>query len=95
MKKRNKYVLKAKKVLGDWPDLEGGKWTQRWHELFPPNVMLGAGRKDSLSSFRELDSRYDYLGVSCCLTEDNVEVRIALLRRVLAKILSSYTSGIM
>ena len=24
-----KYVLKAKKVLGDWPDLEGGNWMQR------------------------------------------------------------------
>jgi len=40
--------LKAKKVLGDWPDLEGGNWTQRWHELFPPKVMLATGRKDGM-----------------------------------------------
>ena len=42
-----KYVLKAKKVLGNWPELEGGNWTQRWRELFPLKVMLGAGCKDS------------------------------------------------
>ena len=59
--------LKAKKVLGNWPDLEGGNWTQRWRELFPPKVMLGAGRKDGVSYSRELDSRYDCLGVSCPL----------------------------
>ena len=32
---------------------------------FPPMVMLGAGCKDGVSCSRELDSRYDYLGVSC------------------------------
>ena len=42
--------LKAKKVRGNWPDLEGGNWTQRWRELFPPKVMLGAGRKDGVNS---------------------------------------------
>ena len=31
---KNDY--KAKKVLGDWPDLKGGNWMQRWRELFPP-----------------------------------------------------------
>ena len=55
-------ISKPKKVLGKWPDLQGGNWTQRWRELFPPKVMLGAGRKDGVSCSQELDSRYDYLG---------------------------------
>lgn len=63
-------ILKAKKVLGDWPDLEGRNWTQRWRELFFPKLMLGAGSKDDVSYSRELDSRYDYLGVSCALMCD-------------------------
>jgi len=29
-------ILEAKKMLGKWPNLEGGNWTQRWRELFPP-----------------------------------------------------------
>ena len=37
---------------------------------FPPKVMLGAGRKDGVSCSRELDTRYDYLGVSCSLVCD-------------------------
>ena len=60
-------ILKPKKVLGNWADLEGGNWMQRWRELFPPKVMLGTGRKDGMSCSWELDSRYDYLGVSCSL----------------------------
>jgi len=56
-------ILKARKVLGKWPDLEGENWTQRWLELFPPKIMLGAGRKDGVSYSRELDWRYDYLGM--------------------------------
>ena len=36
----------------------------------PPKVVLGAGRKDGISSSRELDSRYDYLGVSGTLMCD-------------------------
>jgi len=55
------------KVLGKWLDLEGGNWTQRWRELFPPKVMLGARCKDGMSCSRELDSRDDYLGVGCSL----------------------------
>jgi len=51
------------KVLCKWPDIEGGNWTQRWRELFPPKAMLGAGGKDDVSCSRELDSRYDYLGM--------------------------------
>ena len=35
--------LKTKNVLGSWP--EGGNWTQRWRELFPPKEMLGTGLK--------------------------------------------------
>ena len=42
-------------------------------ELFPPKVMLGARRKDGVSCSRELDSRYDYLGVSCSLMCDAYE----------------------
>jgi len=30
------------KVLSKWTDLGGGNWMQRWRELFPPKVMLGA-----------------------------------------------------
>jgi len=63
-------------VLGKWADLEGGNWMQRWRELFPPKVMLGAGCKDGMSSSQELDTRYDYLGVSCslmCDTQENLE----------------------
>ena len=67
------YVLKAKKVLGNWPTLEDGNWTQRWRELFPPKVMLGAGCKHGVSCSRELRSRYDYLGVSCSLRCDAKE----------------------
>jgi len=70
-----KCYLQAKKVLGKWPDLKGGNWTQRWHELFPPKVMLGVGHKDGVSCSRELDSRYDYLGVSCsqmCDVQENL-----------------------
>ena len=63
-------ILRAKKVLGKWPDLEGGNWTQRWRELFPLKVMSGARRKDGVSCSRELDLRYDYLGVSCSLMRD-------------------------
>ena len=37
---------------------------------FPHKVMLGAGRKDGMSCSRELDSRYDYLGVSGSLMCD-------------------------
>jgi len=55
------------KVLGKWPDLEGENWTQRWRELFPPKIMLGGGRKDGVSCFRKLDSRYDYIGVNCSI----------------------------
>ena len=51
----------------------------------PPKVMLGAGRKDDMSFSRELDSRYDYPGVSCCPTEDNIHVGVPILGRVLAK----------
>ena len=65
-KEKRSMNLKAKKVLGDWPDLEGGSWMQRWHELLPPNVMSGTGRRDDVSCSRELDSRYDYLTVSYC-----------------------------
>jgi len=32
-------ILKAKKVLGNWPVLEGGNWMQKGHELFPPKAM--------------------------------------------------------
>ena len=60
--------LKTKNVLGSWS--KGEIWTQRWSELFSPKVMLGAGRKDGVSCSRELDSRYDYLGVSCSLMCD-------------------------
>jgi len=63
-------ILKAKKVLGKWPDLEGGSWTQRWRVLFPIKVMLGAGCKVGVSCSQELDSRYDYLGVSYSLMCD-------------------------
>ena len=38
-------ILKAKKVLGNWPDLEGGNWAQKRRKLFPPKVMLGTGLK--------------------------------------------------
>ena len=57
-------ILKAKKVLGNWPDLQGENWMQRWRELFPLKVMLGTGPKDGVSCSRELDLIYDYLGVS-------------------------------
>ena len=50
-------ILKAKKVLGNWLDLEGGNWTQRWRELFPPKVMLKVGCKKGVSYPRELDAR--------------------------------------
>ena len=46
---------------------ESENWTQRWHELFPLEVMLEAGRKYGMSYSRELDSRYNYLGMSCSL----------------------------
>ena len=36
----------------------------------PPKVMLGAGRKDGMSCSRELDSRYDHLGVTGSLLCD-------------------------
>ena len=36
--------LKSKNVLGSW--LEGGNWTQKGHELFPPEISkLGTGLK--------------------------------------------------
>ena len=57
-------------MLGKWPDLKGGNWMQRWRELFPPKVTLGAGHKDAVSYSQELDSRYDYLGVSYSLMCD-------------------------
>jgi len=63
-------IFKPKKVLGKWPDLQGGNWKQRWRELFSPKVMLGAGRKDGVSRSRELGSRYNYHGVSCSLMCD-------------------------
>jgi len=63
-------ISKPEKVLDKWPDLRSGNWTQRWRELFSPKVMLGAERKDGVSCSRELDSRYDYLGVSCSLMCD-------------------------
>ena len=63
-------ILKAKKVVGKWSNLEGGDWIQRWRELFPPKVILGVGQKDGASCSQELDSRYDYLGVSSCLMCD-------------------------
>jgi len=34
-------ILKVKKVLGNWSDLEGENWTQRWRELFPPKCNVG------------------------------------------------------
>jgi len=49
-------ILKDKKMLGNWPDLEGGNWMQRGHELFPPNVMLGTGCKKGVSYSRKLDT---------------------------------------
>ena len=63
-------ILKAMEVLGKWPDLERRNWMQRWCEVFPPKEMLGAGCKDGVSCLWELDSRYDYLGVSCFLMCD-------------------------
>jgi len=63
-------ILKVMKVLGKWPGLKGGNWTQRWCELFPPEVMLRVKRKDGVSCSWKLDSRYDYLGVSCSVTCD-------------------------
>jgi len=57
-------------VLGKWPDLEGANWTQRWRELFPVRVILESGHKDGVSYSRELNSRYDYLGVSSPLMCD-------------------------
>jgi len=49
-------ILKVKKVLSIWPDLEGGNWIQRRRELFPPKVMLGIGCKKGVSYFRKLDA---------------------------------------
>jgi len=63
-------------VLGKWPNLEGGNWTQGWHDLFPPKVILGAGRRDGVSWSQKLDSRYDCLGVSyslMCDVRENLE----------------------
>jgi len=37
------YDLKAKKVLGNWPNLGDWNWAQRWHELFPLKVILESG----------------------------------------------------
>ena len=42
----------------------------------PPKVVLGAGRKDGMRCSQELDSRYDYLGVSyslMCDAQENLE----------------------
>ena len=63
-------ILKAKKVLGKWPNLEGGNWTQRRRELFSPKVMLRAGCNDGVGCSPVLDSRYGYLGVSGSLMCD-------------------------
>jgi len=49
--------LKAKKVLGKWPDLEGEYWTQRGRELFPLKVMLGTERKKGVSYSWKLDTK--------------------------------------
>ena len=57
--------VKTKNVLGSCPEAETGR--KDGVSCVPPKVMLGAGGKDGMSCSRELDSGYDYLGVSCSL----------------------------